>query len=68
MHWDIPLTSESQAKKKLRNATGRNTTWGVFKADVVFFFLYMIDKNGLQNNELRKIRDNTIALPKWSRS
>ena len=41
---DIQLTSESLVtipsmdlpKKKLRNMTGRNTTWGVFKAYVVF--------------------------------
>ncbi len=32
------LLSESQAKKKLRNTTGRNMTWGVFKAYVFFFF------------------------------
>ncbi len=25
-----------KSKKKLRNTTGRNTTWGVFKAYVVF--------------------------------
>ena len=34
----------------------------------VFHSLYMIDKTRLQNMELRKIRDNTIALLKWSRS
>ncbi len=39
MHWDIPLTSESLAKKTFRNTTGRNTTWGVFKACVFFLFI-----------------------------
>ena len=41
VHWDIPLTSESLAKKKLRNTTGRNTTWGVFKAYAVSLFIIL---------------------------
>ncbi len=35
MHRDIQLTSESLRKKKLRNKTCRNTTWGVFKVYAV---------------------------------
>ena len=31
VHWNIPLTSESLPKKKLRNTTGRNTTWSFSK-------------------------------------
>ncbi len=38
-HADIPLISESQPKMKLRNRTGRNTMWGVFKAYVFFYRL-----------------------------
>ena len=41
VHLDIPLTSESLAKKKLRNTTGRNTTWGVFKAYAVSLFIIL---------------------------
>ena len=28
-------------KRKLRNMTGRRTTWGVFKAYVVFFYIFL---------------------------
>ena len=35
VHWGIPLTSESLTMKKLRNTTGRNKTWGVFKVYAV---------------------------------
>ena len=35
VHWEIPFTSESLTMKKLRNTTGRNKTWGVFKVYAV---------------------------------
>ncbi len=42
-------------KKKLRNTTGGNTTWGVFKAyaffyKVVMYFRYVMDKLGTHLN------------------
>ncbi len=40
-NWDVPLTSENlvtcgPAKEETREYDGRKTTWGVFKAYVVF--------------------------------
>ena len=53
----------------LKNNTYNQFGFKIISAQVgVFYCLYMIDKNGLQNKELRKIRDKTIALFKWSRS
>ena len=43
MHWDVRFPSESMPKKTLKNTTGRNTTWSVFKA-YVFFFFFCIGK------------------------
>ncbi len=36
-HWLLIAYSMDLLKKKLRNTTGGNKTWGVFKAYVVFF-------------------------------
>ena len=53
--WDIPLTSESLVtyvdlpKKKLRNKTGRNTTWVFFQSIRGFF----------------SIKTSCISGPEW---
>ncbi len=57
VHWDIPLTSESLAKEKFRKTTGRNTTWGVFKACA--FFL------NLNNSALTQVFPRVLVLFSW---
>ncbi len=39
-------------KKKLMDTTGRNTTWGVFKAYVVFFLMILYRNLELTSGQL----------------